>query len=232
MSLICMVNIMIITIFSGFLYAGDRPESSTNLMPSQDLRSNKDMESEYRLLMKKEFEARDINALSERLIGGSVALAIGTYGYFFDERGLTGKAVYSATQTAGVLMISNAIFDANRPSLALSMNRYLQQNGEINMEGFRRLFVETEGKGRIAENKQLAYTSAILAGLYGYNGYRAKTDSFGLKNTLYFLSFNFTVISAVSFYRFLAPTEVNLVDAELDQWQFALLPTPTVSYVF
>jgi len=84
----------------------------------------------------------------------------------------------------------------------------------------------------IAERKQLAYTSAILAALYGFNGWRERGDSYGLQNVFYFLSFNFSLVSAANFYRLWneSPTvETSWLNHKVE---IAFFPNPSVTVVF
>jgi hypothetical protein len=219
-------------IFSGFSLPShaDQPQKCSGADHPVVGECGVSADAEYRNIVRRELEFRNSDRAMERIASGSAALAIGTYGYFFDDRGISGKAIYSATQTAGVLLLSNGIFDANHPSLVLSMNSHIQRHGQLRFEDFRSIVVDTERQRLAAENKQLAYTSMILAGLYGYNGYRTKSDEFGVRNTLYFLSFNFAIVSAVNFYRLGSRSSVAQVAADKGKLRLTLFPEPTLVY--
>ena len=194
------------------------------------------VEQRYSEILRRERMNMRSQDLTERMVSGSAALVIGFYGYFFDERGILGRAVYSATQTAGIVMISNAVRDANSSSLILTTDSWLKRQRNLDLPTFKRSVVEHEEKQTLATTKQLAYTSAILAALYGFNGYRERDSSLGLQNVFYFLSFNFSLISAANFYR-LATFEPLVGTSRETSWlsesvEVALFPHPSVTLYF
>lgn len=184
-----------------------------------------------KLLEDEEFRTSNEN-FTERLASGLAALAIGLYGYYNDDRGLLTRVVYSATKTAGIVMVSSAMHDAAQPSLLLLTDSYLHRRGALDLARFKRTIVSIERKRQIGEYRRLAYSSAILALLYAYDGYRERESEIGLKNAFYFLSFNFAMISGANFYRLMAqdlPTE-----SASQRWSthIAVLPYPTISIYF
>lgn len=190
----------------------------------------------YDRLIEHERARKNPENLAERLASGIAALGIGLYGYYNDDRGVLTKVVYSATQTAGVVLVSNAILDSNQPSLLLLTDRYLHHRQQMDLTKFKRGIVLIEEKRALGEAKQLAYTSAILCGIYAYDGYRAKGSEEGLRNVFYFLSFNFALISAANFYRLFSQESVRDTGSAHGSGgvhvHLAVLPTPTLTLTF
>src|SRR5688572_23415668 len=73
-------------------------------------------DAEYERLIQEETERTSDAAVTERMASGLAAIGIGLYGYYNDDRGVLTKVVYSSTQTAGVLLVSDAIALASQPS--------------------------------------------------------------------------------------------------------------------
>lgn len=65
----------------------------------------------------------------ENMAAGVTATLISFYGYYFDNRGVLAKVAYGLTQTAGVVVISDAVYARSKPSFLLLADRHLQQQG-------------------------------------------------------------------------------------------------------
>ena len=197
--------------------------------------SQAEIERRYDQMIAEEAKRTSSENYTSRLGSGIAALCIGLYGYYNDDRGILTRVVYSATQTAGVVMISSSILDANQPSMLLLTDKFLNRRQQMDLGRFKRGTVMIERRRTIGEYKQMAYTSAILSGIYAYNGYREQVDEYvGLKNALYFLSFNFALISGANFYR-LATSEFSTHADERHygvHGYLAILPTPTYTLYF
>ncbi len=158
------------------------------------------LEKRYQEILEEEREQLRKGEFIEDLASGLAALTIGLYGYYNDNRGISSKLIYSATQTAGVLFISQTIRRADQPSLLLSLDRSLRRHDTIDLESYKRLVVRVDDKLTRSNQKQLAYTSLILGSIYGYNAFREK-DIAALRSVFGFLSFNFFVVSGVNFFK-------------------------------
>lgn len=158
------------------------------------------LEERYQEILLEEREQLRRGEFVEDLVSGLAALTIGTYGYYNDNKGLTTKLIYSGTQTAGVILISNSIRRLDRPSLLLSLDRSIRKRENMDLERFKKLVVRIDERVARSDQKQLAYTSLLLASIYGYNAYR-ETKIIGLRNVFGFLSFNFFIVSGVNFFR-------------------------------
>lgn len=189
-------------------------------------------DTKYRELVAKEREQTSRQRLVEQASSGIAAIIIGMYGYYNDNRGLLTRVVYSATQTAGVVMVSDAIVDANSPSLLLSVNRYLARRGPIDMDRFKRGLVSIERRRQEGELKKIAYTSGVLSAMYFYNGYRERKNTPALSNVFLFLGGNFLLISGVGFYKLKTFDRDHLPPSSQQTFQFDILPTPTITYNF
>jgi len=187
----------------------------------------------YKDILKKEQRNDRQVSLIEDVAAGVAALLIGLYGYYNDDRGVLTKIAYSATQTAGVLLISKSVLEANKPSLLLLTDKHLRRKGELEYRNYQRGVVRITNRMKIAEYKQLAYTSGILSLIYGYNGYREEEIK-GLKNVFYFLSFNFLLVSVSNTYKVFSSDPA--LDAPLrkskNKLSLSILPFPTVTYTF
>jgi hypothetical protein len=140
------------------------------------------------------------------------------------------KLAYGATQTAGILMISDTVFKANQPSLLLTTDSYIKQRGSISQGSYERSVVTVMQRKSLAELKQLAYSASILSAIYGYNGYREDTKA--VKNVFFFLAGNFLLVSAMSFYDLATSDEPSLSGNGPTSFKIALLPYPAVSWHF
>jgi hypothetical protein len=194
-------NILILALMSSPLHAEER-RPARPMTPEVDAAYQKIIEEERQEFLQDEF--------SEDLASGIAALIIGLYGYYNDNRGVATKMVYSATQTAGVLMISSTLGRLNRPSLLLTMDRQLRRNSNMSFPEYQRLVVKAREANDRASYQQIAYTSMILGGIYGYNAYREK-EAQALRNVFAFLSLNFLVVSGVSFARMPAAPALALL---------------------
>ncbi|MGE0173205.1 MAG: hypothetical protein AB7T49_10480 [Oligoflexales bacterium] len=158
-----------------------------------------DYQSKYDNLIQEE-RANNEEA-AETFASGTAALVIGLYGYYNDQRGVSTKVIYSLMQTTGVVLLSESVREVYSPSLLLAQDRYFREKGEISYLRFKKGVVRVTARAERAKYTQLAYTSAILSGLYSYNGYRERNQIDAIKNVFYFLSFNFFLVSGFSFYQ-------------------------------
>lgn len=153
----------------------------------------------YSKIIKKEKKKYSDHEIYERIFSGAAALTIGLYGYYNDNRGVLTSLAYNATQTAGVVMISEALYDHQRPSLLLTIDKHLSRRDTIDYERFRLEIAKAEFERRRGEMRQTSLTAGILAVMYAYNAYRDTSNISGLQNTLYFISFNLTLASIGSY---------------------------------
>ncbi|RYZ90254.1 MAG: hypothetical protein EOP04_04490 [Proteobacteria bacterium] len=154
----------------------------------------------YKEILSSEKETLRRGEFTEDLASGLAALTVGLYGYYNDDRGMVTKLFYGATQTAGVLLISQAIRDYDRPSLLLSIHKRLKKTDSMKFTEYQRMLVRYHEKTARADQYQLAYTGLILGSMYGYSAYRERSVP-ALRNIFTFLSANFLVVSAVNFGR-------------------------------
>jgi hypothetical protein len=160
-------------------------------------RKSEAYEDDYRDILSRERRLTHRTYAIEGLISGIAATIIGTYGLYNDDRGILARVLYSATQTAGTITASHYVFLMQAPSLILETDALLRSKSELSYEEYQRLLVWTERQRARAAAAQLGYSSLVLAGLNGYNGYIEK--NVGLRNVFYFLSFNFALVSLFSF---------------------------------
>ncbi|MEZ4742810.1 MAG: hypothetical protein R3B45_10240 [Bdellovibrionota bacterium] len=81
----------------------------------------------------------------------------------------------------------------------------------LSYSDYKEIVMENERRSEYASYTKNAYSGLILAGSYGYNAYREKTNQ-GLRNVLSFMAFNFLLISVGSFYRMTTVNEVRSKD--------------------
>ncbi len=196
-------NILLILIFIAGGHAKAQTEGETNNL---DL-----LEQKYQDILKQEREQMRKGDFVEDLASGLAALTIGLYGYYNDNRGISSKLIYSATQTAGVLMISQTIRKADQPSLLLQVDKNLRKRESMDLETYKKMVVRIDERLSRSQQKQLAYTSLILGSIYGYNAYREKQIP-GLRNVFGFLSANFLVVSGVNFFKLSQAKDIFLQD--------------------
>lgn len=192
---------------------------------------------QYSRLLAAERQGRGPQERYEGLAAGIAALSIGLYGYYNDDRGTLVKFAYSSLQTAGVFMISDMLFRSEQPSLLLTTDGFIKRRGSIDYQQYQRAVVAINRRKKRADTLQLAYGSAILTGLYGFNGYREKSKA--MQNILYFLGGNFLLIAGAGFYQLYdmdpseqtpAPT-LGRSQRQLTM-QIALLPHPSITWRF
>ena len=161
-------------------------------------RTKKQVENElmYQQFINQERQYYDKTSIAERQISGGAALAIGLYGYYFDKRGPISSVVYSLTQTTGVFLLSDAIYDNNHSSLFWALDRKFRKRGELSYSAFKNQYAIYENERRNGLAKKTAYTSLVLAGLYGLNGSNEKVEA--VQNAYYFISGNFLLIGLAS----------------------------------
>lgn len=140
----------------------------------------------------------------EKMVGGALAFALGTYGYYNDEnRQIAGKLIYSATQSGGILALSSGIVGFSASSPVIAIDDAFQKKGELSYEDYKRIVVQSSRASELAEIQKTAISTGLLAVLYSYNGFKERNESQILRNTFGFLAFNFTLFSGVSFYRWM-----------------------------
>jgi len=152
------------------------------------------------MIIEEKRRERRLNTI-EKTASGAAALAIGFYGYYFDSGNIGRRLAYSATQTAGVLMIGRSLQEAESPSFLLEMDRRFQEDKTLSYKDYRTLLVDIERQKKRATLKEVGYSSGLLSALYAYNSYYERNRSVPLRNVFGFLSVNFAAISAVSLYR-------------------------------
>lgn len=154
----------------------------------------------------------------ENLASGIAAVSIGLYGFYFDDGGVTTKTVYTATQTLGVVLIGDSIYDLNKKSTLLTTHEFIDriENGkDVDIDRLKKKLVSVTNENEKAITKRNAYTSAVLSSLYLINGQNEKDES--LTNIYYFLSFNFALVSVASFLDLKKSSEDELSFAKISQ---------------
>ena len=190
-----------------------------------------DVEDRYQKILTDEEAPKQREAVVENVAAGGAALCIGLYGYYNDNRGLMTRLIYSATQTAGVLMVSDAILSANNPSFMAMTDAYLARGKTLDIDKFKFAVVNLTRKQKLAQYKQLAYSGGILSGIYFYNAYRESEPS--LRNVFYFLGANFFLVSAANFYRLLTfQVHIPVSQKAEIKTSFDLAPFPTFTANF
>jgi hypothetical protein len=190
-----------------------------------------DYQTEYERLIQEEKTSTQDNA--ETFASGAAALAIGLYGYYNDDRGVSTKVIYSLMQTTGVVLLSESMREAYSPSLLLSQDKYLREQGNLNYLRFKKGVVRVTQRAERAKYTQLAYTSAILSSLYFYNGYRERKQIEAVKNVFFFLGFNFFLVSSFSFYQVYFADPLVAVNKYLpENVTVSLLPMPQIQMTF
>jgi hypothetical protein len=192
-------------------------------------------DSTYDKIIRKERKIRSQDRVFEDTASGIAAVIIGFYGYYFDQRGIMAKVVYSATQTAGVYLISDATFRANQPNLVLDMDSRWKARNEFDYAEFRRMVVRNEDDLKIADYKKNAYAGALLAAIYLYDAAKEKEIK-ALSNIFYFVGLNFVLVSGASFYKALT-YERTEISSENPRWpsmkvRISVLPLPQISLAF
>ncbi len=183
----------------------------------------------YRKIVKEERNIGTKKNITENLAAGIAATLIGFYGYYFDNRGLLAKVAYSATQTLGVVTISDSIYNYEKPSFLLLADKHLRKNGVIKKSEYIKGVVNINKNEQKANLKKAAITGGILSGIYAYNGHREQEVK-NLKNVFFFLSFNFAIISGISTIKLLSwRDEYKISDSS---FSLKLFPNPVVTYVF
>lgn len=200
----------------------DKQEESFSPMQSNEL-----INREYRKMLREERLKQTRTRNAEKIASGIVAVGIGVYGYYFDQQNTGRQLAYSATQTAGILMISNSLLEAETPSLLLRMDSQLRNGESMSYKEYKTTLVTIERLKSHAAYKQVAYSSGILSVLYGFNSFQERKSNLTLRNVFAFLSLNFAVISSASFYQL-----SNFNMSSTDSVTFGLLPTPYVALEF
>jgi hypothetical protein len=163
-------------------------------------------------------ERRAFNQRSslEKIVGGTLAFALGTYGYYNDDnQQIAGKLIYSATQSGGILALSDGIIGLSSSSTVIALDNAFQKKGELTYSDYKRIVVQSRQASELGEIRKTAISTGLLAILYGYNTYKEGSGNQVLRNTFGFLAFNFTLFSGVSFYRWInfeeiAPTQPKI----------------------
>lgn len=185
------------------------------------------VEKEYRKMLREERQEFNHGRSVEKIVSGIAALGIGVYGYYFDQRNTGRQLAYSATQTAGVFMISHSLLQAETPSLLLQMDQAMRNGTDLEYSDYKRILVMTERKRIHAGYKQAAYSSGILSALYAFNSYQERAGNVALHNIFAFLSVNFAVVSGASFYQMNKTKDVGV-----SQLSYGVLPTPFIALDF
>lgn len=158
----------------------------------------------YATAIRAERRTHNTRSNIERIVGGSLAFALGTYGYYNDStRQTAGKIIYSATQSGGILALSSGIVGLSSESPLLALDSEFLKKGQLSYDDYKRIVVRSRSASELAEIQKTAIASGLLATLYAYNGYMERNRNLVLRNTFGFLAFNFTLFSSVSFYRWI-----------------------------
>ena len=221
----CFVQYITLVLVVGqltFVPVANSSELSLSPAQSSDL-----INREYRKMLReerlKETQTRNV----EKIASGIVAVGIGVYGYYFDQKNTGRQLAYSATQTAGILMISNSLLEAETPSLLLRLDSQLRNGSDLSYGEYKKTLVTVDRLKSHAAYKQVAYSSGILSVLYAFNSYQERKSNLTLRNVFAFLSLNFAVISSASFYQL---SDFNMASSE--SVSFGLLPMPYVAVNF
>jgi hypothetical protein len=156
----------------------------------------------YNNFLRIERRAQNRRVNLEKIVGGSLAFLLGTYGYYNDsQQKIGGKIIYSVTQSGGILAISNGIVGLNSVSPLIAIDDAFQNDRELSYSQYKRIVVKSRYSDSLGDIQKTAISTGLLAVLYGYNGYQERAGNVVLRNTFAFLTFNFTLFSSVSFYR-------------------------------
>lgn len=145
---------------------------------------------------------------AEEIASGVAALTIGLYGYYYDDRGIALRLAYAGTQTIGVLLIGDAIYQNNRISLLLKTNEHLIKidQGQSSTGALRKDLAKATSQNKLALSKKIAYSSTILSAIYLLNSESESDGNQSIKNIYRFFAFNAALVSIASFYEIYGPS--------------------------
>jgi hypothetical protein len=156
----------------------------------------------YSEIIKNERKSQKSRTNIEKIVGGSIAFLLGTYGYYNDPtQNVSSKLIYSVTQSGGILAISSGIVGLSSMSPLTALDDAFLKKGELTYGEYKRVVTIASESQKLAEIQKTAISTGLLASLYGYNAYSERQGNVALRNTFLFLAFNFTLFSSVSFYR-------------------------------
>lgn len=156
----------------------------------------------YNQIIRSERRSQNSRTDIEKIVGGSLAFLLGTYGYYNDkQQKVAGKLIYSATQSGGIIALSSGIVGLSSVSTLAALDDEFLREGDLSYGHYQRVVVSTIKSQELGEIQKTAISTGLLAALYGYNGYAERKGNLALRNTFLFLTFNFTLFSSVSFYR-------------------------------
>ncbi len=178
--------------------------NSSNLSSSVKSKKMDLWTSSYEKALQDERRLYNKRSNLEKIVGGTLAFALGTYGYYNDSnRRIAGKLIYSATQSGGILALSSGIVGLSSTSTVIAVDEAFQKKGDLAYEDYKRIVVQSSMASELAEIQKTAISTGLLAALYSYNGFKERNGNQILRNTFGFLAFNFTLFSGVSFYRWI-----------------------------
>ena len=187
---------------------------------------HKSYRTEYRAMIREmKVQKNRVNAV-EKTASGVAALAIGFYGYYFDSKNTARRLAYSATQTAGVLLIGDSLYEGSAPNLLLTMDEEYKEKSSVSFGRYKEILVNIDRQKSIARLTQVGYTTGILSLLYAYNSFYERDRNIALRNVFGFLSVNFAAISGVSLYKLHKSTSTG------SSVSFEILPAPTITMNF
>ena len=199
--------------------------SEEKLNPT-DAAMHKSYRTEYRAMIREmKVQKNRVNAV-EKTASGVAALAIGFYGYYFDSKNTARRLAYSATQTAGVLLIGDSLYEGSAPNLLLTMDEEYKEKSSVSFGRYKEILVNIDRQKSIARLTQVGYTTGILSLLYAYNSFYERDRNIALRNVFGFLSVNFAAISGVSLYKLHKSTSTG------SSVSFEILPAPTITMNF
>ena len=172
-------SLILVLISAHFLLVPLAKASEQSMSPAQ---TNELINREYRKMLREERVKETQTRNAEKIASGIVAVGIGVYGYYFDQQNTGRQLAYSATQTAGILMISNSLLEAETPSLLLRMDSQMRNGNDLSYAEYKKTLVTVERLKSHAAYKQVAYSSGILSVLYAFNSYQERKSNQTLRN--------------------------------------------------
>lgn len=161
------------------------------------------LDSLYMGLLEERKQRKNTSHILEQLFGGLAAFALGTYGSRSAGDSQELSLVYSATQSAGVIVAGNAIKNYYSPDIILEMEDFSKQNFSDEKQrdlNYKKLVVVNDVNKKRASYRYLAYTSGLLGLIYATNAMELRRSNEDISNIYAFLGFNALLVSTVSFY--------------------------------
>ena len=217
------------TLTSSIYAASDSPASM-----GQDVKNPQmgrySISRSYNQILSEKKRSYEPEGTFKAVASGVAAIFVGSYGFYNDNSSILASFTYTGIQSLGIVLTTNAVYEANISDPFLHLDRKFRKNGQITYTQYKASMTRiNEDRAYKSLMRDTALTG-LLATSYAYDGLRSYNQSKAVRDVYTFLTINFTLAFLANSYKLLTWRKSPQLVA--DSVSIDVFPLPKLTYNF